>query len=97
MKLPGRFVVGPFLLLCAALPAEAQEDTQLWGEFKLSWIKTRHLTYGLDVEPKVLLTKPEGDPGWVTLDLTPSVEYTVVNGLTCSASFSSPRLGKPTI
>ena len=76
MKLPDRFVVAPFLLLlCSALPAEAQEDTQLWGEFKLSWIKTRHLTYGLDVEPKVLLTKPEGDPGWVTLDLTPSVEY----------------------
>ena len=76
MKIPSLPLVPLlFLLLCAPLPSEAQEDTQLWGEFKLSWIKTRHLTYGLDVEPKVLLTKPEGDPGWVTLDLTPTVEY----------------------
>lgn len=62
-------------LLGAASAAEAQDTTQLWGEFKLSWVKSRHLTYGVDVEPKVLLSKPDGDPGWVTLDLTPSVEF----------------------
>ena len=63
------------LLLCVARQAEAQHTTQLWGEFKLSWIETRQLTYGLDVEPKLLLSKPESHPDWVTLDLTPSVEY----------------------
>ena len=76
MKLPVPPVVASlFLLIWAVSPAQAQDQTQLWGEFKFSWIKSRRLTYGLDVEPKVLLSKPDGDPGWVTLDLTPSVEY----------------------
>jgi len=76
VKLPRLAVVAPLLVLLWAAPvAQAQDNTQLWGEFKLSWITSRHLTYGLDVEPKVLLAKPDGDPGWVTLDLTPSIEY----------------------
>jgi len=62
-------------MVCAVRPAQAQDDTQLWGEFKFSWPRTHHLTYALDVEPKLLLSKPEGDPGWVALDLTPSLEY----------------------
>jgi hypothetical protein len=55
--------------------ASAQPDTQLWGELTFSWIKSHRLTYGFDVEPKVLVSAPDGDPGWATLDLTPSIEY----------------------
>jgi hypothetical protein len=64
------------LIFLTAVPAQAQPDTQLWAEFKFSWINSRNLTYGLDVEPKVLLSKPDDDPGWATTDLTPSIEYT---------------------
>jgi hypothetical protein len=63
------------LLVTAARPADAQQNTQLWGELKLGWIQSRELTYGLDVEPKLLLAKPADDPRWMTLDLTPSVEF----------------------
>ena len=31
--------------------------------------------YELDIEPKVLLARPEGDPGWRNLDVTPNVEF----------------------
>ena len=33
------------------------------------------MTYGLDFEPKVLVSAPPGDPGWWALDVTPSVDY----------------------
>ena len=55
--------------------AAAQPDTQLWANVKVSWIKSSHLTFGLDTEPKVLVSAPAGDPGWATLDVTPSVEF----------------------
>lgn len=38
-------------------------------------MKSSRLAYELDIEPKVLLIAPEGDPGWHNLDLTPNVEY----------------------
>jgi hypothetical protein len=63
------------LSLFAVRPAEAQ-DFQLWGHFTLTRIQSHQLTYGVDIEPKVLVAKPSGDPGWATLDVTPSIEYT---------------------
>ena len=45
------------------------------------WIKTDRTTLALDLEPKVLVSAPPGDPGWWSLDVTPSVEYTVRNWL----------------
>ncbi len=36
---------------------------------------SHRFTYGLDVEPKVLVSAPPGDPGWATLNLTSSIEY----------------------
>ena len=43
------------------------------------WTATQEATarcsVELDVEPKILLAAPEGEPGWHSLDLTPSVEY----------------------
>ena len=63
------------LALALAAPAQAQTNLQLWGNVTLDWMKSSRLAYELDVEPKVLLAAPEGEPGWHNLDLTPSVEY----------------------
>lgn len=72
---------GSARILCATLAvlavpqrAAAQLDTQLWSEFNLTWIQSSQLTLGVDVEPKVLVSSQ--DPGWATLDVTPSIEYT---------------------
>jgi hypothetical protein len=62
-------------LLAAVPAASAQTTTQLWGNITLDWVKSDRLVYELDFEPKALLDKPEGDPGWRNLDLTPNVEY----------------------
>jgi hypothetical protein len=73
---------GRSLVVCALLSvlwpvaAAAQSDVQVWGELNLSWIKSHDLTLRLDVEPKVLASKPPSDPGWGTIDLTPAVEFT---------------------
>src|SRR4051794_5091592 len=62
------------LLLLIPCACFAQTDTQLWTNFTFQWAKT-HRTIGLDAEPKVLLSAPAGDPGWATVDVTPSLEY----------------------
>jgi hypothetical protein len=61
-------------LVCAT-PAFAQTNLQLWGNVTLDWIKSDRLTWELDLEPKVLLAAPEGEPGWRNLDLTSNGEY----------------------
>jgi hypothetical protein len=57
------------------VPARAQTNLQLWGNLTFDWVKNDQLVYELDVEPKVLLDTPEGEPGWRNLDLTPNVEF----------------------
>jgi len=61
--------------LMAAPAAAGQAETQIWGDVTLNWIKSRQLTFGADFEPKALVSKPADVPGWATLDVTPSVEY----------------------
>jgi hypothetical protein len=56
-------------------PAAAQINTQLWGNLTLNWLESPRLTLELDIEPKVLLTKPPDDPGWANIDLSPNAEY----------------------
>jgi hypothetical protein len=63
------------LFLSAPARADAQTNAQLWGNITLNWVKSERLTYELDLEPKVLLSAPEGDPDWRNLDVTPNVEY----------------------
>ena len=63
-----------FLALFAS-PVAAQTDQQIWGELTLDWIKSHMLTFGVDVEPKLLVAKQPGEPGWATLDVTPRTEY----------------------
>jgi len=62
------------VLLCAG-EARAQANLQFWANVTLDWAKTARLTYSLDVEPKVLVTAPAGDPDWRCLDVTPGVEF----------------------
>jgi hypothetical protein len=62
-------------LLTGPAAALAQTDLQLWGNITLDWMKSERLVYELDFEPKVLLERPEGEPGWHNLDVTPNVEY----------------------
>ena len=61
--------------LLAATVAQAQSNLQLWGNVTFDWVKSQRLAYGLDIEPKVLLDAPAGEPGWRNLDLTSSVEF----------------------
>jgi hypothetical protein len=69
-------LIAALLVTLLAPSAAAQSDKQLWGELTLDWIKSHALTLGLDVEPKVLVSKQTDDePGWSTLDVTPRAEY----------------------
>jgi hypothetical protein len=61
--------------------AHAQANLQLWGNITFDWIKGDRLNYEIDLEPKTLLSAPEGEPGWRNLDITPSVEYAWKNWL----------------
>lgn len=63
------------ILLGAAVPAAGQRSGQLWGTATLNWLKTDRLSYELEIEPKVLISAPPGEPGWASLDVTPNVEY----------------------
>ena len=69
------------LVSCVCVPvfgqaAEAQANLQLWGNFTADWVRSDQVTYEIDIEPKVLLNAPEGEPGWWNVDVTPGVEYT---------------------
>ena len=71
----GSQVVALTVLILASAPvAHAQATTQLWGNLTFNWVKSERLVYELDLEPKGLLSAPEGDPDWRNLDVTPNVE-----------------------
>ena len=55
--------------------SRAQADLQAWGNLTVDWIKSHRVTIGVKVEPKVLVSDPDDEPGWATVDVTPSVEY----------------------
>lgn len=63
------------LLLLIPCACFAQTDTQVWANFTFDWVKSHRVTLGVNAEPKVLVSAPAGDPGWATLDVTPSFEY----------------------
>jgi hypothetical protein len=60
------------------LTADVAADTnvQLWSEITLAWVTSHRFTLSADIEPKVLVARPAGDPDWATLDVTPAVEFT---------------------
>jgi hypothetical protein len=57
--------------------AAAQSTGELWGDFAIDWLQTGRLTWQVDVEPKKSITVPAGTPGWASLNVTPSVYYTL--------------------
>ena len=72
--------IGALVFVLAAPSASADDtSTQLWGNATLNWIVSKQLTLGVDIEPKVLLFSTGDAPGWATLDVTPSIEYTKGN------------------
>ena len=75
------------LVFSGSARAQAPPDGQLWGDFILSWAKTHRLAYDLDIEPKVLVIVPAGQPDWATLDVTPSVDYAATRWLDVVGEF----------
>ena len=63
------------LVIVAAVPAAGQTNGQFWGTVNLTWLKSSRITYDLELEPKVLMVAPEGEPGWATFDVTPNLEF----------------------
>lgn len=63
------------MLFLSTHVAHAQATTQLWGNLTFDWVKSERLVYELDLEPKGLLSVPDGEPDWRNLDVTPNVEY----------------------
>jgi hypothetical protein len=78
-RLPLLFVFAVVFLWPAV--AGSQTNGQIWGEFLLERVKDSRLTYSLDLEPKVLVSAPAGDPGWWAVDATPSVDWVARNWL----------------
>jgi Protein of unknown function (DUF2490) len=70
---PGTLVAA--LMLIFAPVASAQTTTQLWANLTLDWVKSDRLVYELDLEPKALISAPDGQPDWRNFDVTPNVEY----------------------
>lgn len=81
------WLLSALLILLSGSVTEAQTNLQLWGNMAIDWQKADRLTYGLDVEPKALLAAPPGDPGWATLDVTPTVDYAAKRWLDLTGEF----------
>ena len=75
--------------LLLAAPAAAQSNFQLWGNVNLVWLASHRISYGLESEPKALVSASEGTPGWWELDLTPSVQYVAKDWLDVSGEFAT--------
>jgi hypothetical protein len=73
------------LLLAAS--AEAQPNGQLWGDVTLSWPQSQRLKYQMIIEPKFLVIVPQEKPDWVTLDLTPTVDYAAAKWMDAVGEF----------
>lgn len=65
------------LLFTLAARSEAQTNLQLWGTLTAVNPVSNRLSYEFEFEPKVLLARAEGEPGWASVDFTPTVEYTL--------------------
>ena len=81
------WLLSPFLILVVSGVTEGQTNLQLWGNMTIDWQKSERLTHAVDLEPKVLLAAPAGDPGWATIDVTPSVDYAPKRWLDLTGEF----------
>lgn len=51
------------LVLLLAADTQAQEGLQRWGNLTFGRVKSKRVTYDLDLEPKVLVDVPPGQTG----------------------------------
>jgi len=59
------------------------------GNLTFDWVKSARLTYELDFEPKALVGVPPEQPGWKSLDLTPSVSFGATGWLDLTADIGT--------
>lgn len=59
------------LLLAFARLSDGQTNDQFWGTVTFNWLSSDRLSYELELEPKVLIDGPDGEPGWASFDATP--------------------------
>jgi hypothetical protein len=65
------------LVFCAPLAQDTVQHHPTVANVTLDWHASPRVTYSLDFEPKVLVAGPPDQPGWSSLDLTPSAEFAV--------------------
>jgi hypothetical protein len=61
--------------------ASTQAATQIWANVTLDWHKSARVMYSLDFEPKTQVSDPSGQPGWASIELTPSAEFAATKWL----------------
>lgn len=69
------------IVLGATPRVAAQSNAQLWGDLSMEWVRPTGITWGLAVEPRVLVSAPPGEPGWWSVDVTPAIEYSATRWL----------------
>jgi hypothetical protein len=84
------------LLLLGAWPARAQTNGQIWGNITVKWVQGEHLTHELDVEPKVLVSAPEGEPERRNVDVTPNLEIATASWLDLITEIGTATRVRPT-
>lgn len=77
------------LVLLVPRHAAAQTDFQVWSNVTFNWVKSPRVAYGLDFEPKVLVTVPPGDSRWSSVDAIPSVDYVAKHWLDLTGEFDA--------
>lgn len=78
-----------FLCFLISQELSAQTNSQFWSNFILIWQKTPRFSYELDLEPKALVSAPEGEPDWKSLDVTQTIEYAVKNWMDLSGELAT--------
>jgi hypothetical protein len=78
-------------LLCLVLSARAaaqgsdstdtQPTGQIWVNATLDWYASPRVMFALDVEPKILVSSPPDQPGWASVQATPSVDFAAAKWL----------------
>jgi hypothetical protein len=74
-------------LMLRCIPASAQANVQLWGDYSINSVLQRNdrVSWSVDLEPQALISAPSGDPAWYSTSVTPAGEYAVNSWLDATA------------